>query len=431
MTSNVLCGADLFLDVLDFDQRRSGLAGNLVQLILYLESTPERDRLEQRIADWTATEPACRIAISRSLWKLPRWRFLSKPVPPPVNWHRAVDPASILDQRINSPISISRLPAFAIDIIALEDGGAILALTWHHLLTDAHGGEFLLARLAATSSAPTGYLPAADNSSLLSRLKEARRFRPVVRQMAVGGVTSPGREKPKGPFRLASTFRVIEPEATAVLSKRSRRVHPIFGETALLLAAALRRVNILCRGQDRKYGGYLVPVPVSRRLPGSRSPVLGNPVSFFFIYIKISRIEESDMDAVARDIARSFVEQVRNDLPLAVDASLSLGSHLPKPFYRWLLRRTMQGELASCFFANTGPVSLGESPGGHYDFLGVPVTACFHRPMICQPPGVGFFACRYSGCLHLTICWIDGALERGIMETAADNLVDELVNDNK
>jgi len=429
MTSGVFRGADLFLDVLDFDQRRSGLAGNLVQLILYLESTPEKNRLEQRIADWAATEPACRMALNRSLWKLPRWRFLSKPVLPPVNWHRAVDPAAILDQRINSPISISRRPVFAIDIIALEAGGAVLALTWHHLLTDAKGGEFLLSRLAGTSPVQTGYLPAADNPPLLSRLKEARRFRPVVKQMATGRVTSPGRGKLKGPFRLASAFRVIEPEATAMLSKRSHRVHPIFGETALLLAAALRRVNILCRGQDRKYGGYLVPVPVSRRLPGNRSPILGNPVSFFFIYIKKSRIEESDMDALARDIARSFVEQVRNDLPLAVDASLSIGSHLPRPFYRWLLRRTMQGELASCFFANTGPVNLGESPGGHYDFLGVPVTACFHRPMICQPPGVGFFACRYSGRLYLTICWIDGVLEKGIMETTANNLVDELVND--
>lgn len=431
MTSDIFRGADLFLDVLDFDQRRSGLAGNVTQFILHLESTPEKDRLEQRIADWVTTEPACRTAINRSLWKLPRWRFLSKPVSPPVNWHRAVDPAAILDQRINSPISISRPPAFAIDIIALEAGGAILALTWHHLLTDAHGGEFLLSRLAGTSSAQTGYLPAADNSSLLLRLKEARRFRPVVRQMATGGVTSPGKRKLKGPFRLASAFRVIEPEATAMLSKRSHRVHPIFGETALLLAAALRCVNILCRGQGKKYRGYLVPVPISRRLPGNRSPILGNPMSFFFIYIKRSRIEESDMDALAKDIARSFVEQVRNDLPSAVDASLSLGIHFPKPFYRWSLRRTMQGDLASCFFANTGPVNLGKSPGGHCDFLGVPVTACFHRPMICQPPGVGFFACRYSGRLYLTICWIDGALERGIMETAADNLVNELVDNNK
>ena len=428
MTSRVLCGADLFLDLLDFDQRRSGLPGNLVQLILHLESMPGRDIVEQRIAEWVTTEPACRIAIKRSLWRLPRWCLLSKPVMPRVNWHRAVEPTTILDQRINSTIPHSNFPAFAIDIIALEGGGAVLALTWHHLLTDAHGGEFLLSRLSDPSPTHTGYLPAADNSSLLSRIKKARQFRPAVRQMALGGVTSPGRGKLKGPFRLASTFRVIRSEAMPALSKRSHRVHPIFGETALLLAASLRRINILCQGHDKRCGGYLVPVPVSRRLPGKHTPILGNPVSFFFIYIKKSRIEGYDMDTLARDIACSFVEQARNDFPSAVDAALSLSKHFPKPFYRWLLRRTMQGELASCFFANTGPVNLRKSPGGNYNFLGVPVTACFHRPMVCQPPGVGLFACRYLGRLHLTICWIEGVLKRGIMETAANNLVDELVN---
>ena len=439
--------SDIFLDIVDYDQRCSGLPGNVVQFIVHLDGTPHPHRLSEALAHSMCDE-FHGLFLENSLLRSRSWRISLSHVKRPfkIHHHQISENESIesvLDRIINSPFDLSVPPPFRLDMLE-SPNRACICLTWHHLLTDARGGEMLFRCLTGSGTGRSGPLaPLAGGSEeskgIMASLRQARQFKPMVRRMKEIGVKSPGTGaiatgRLSGSFKLRSRYKRFTSEMSADISVAARRIHPIFGETAALMAASLRAVHALMDEEERRVGGYIVPVPLSTRqvaavLNEEWRP--GNRVSICFIPVKAEEVEKNGFASLAALIAGEFRQQVAAGLPEAAEAAMDVARFFPKALYRKILRDTMDGQLCSFFFSNTGPVCVGGVAGEPFNVAGARAVSCFHRPMVSQPPGIGFFFSTYSSALHLTTCWIEGALPEQAAIMAEEMIKDELRNMGK
>jgi hypothetical protein len=392
-----LQGPDHFLDILDHDMRRHGLPGNIAQLQLHLSAPPDPHQFEERLHAWASEEPACRVALLDGLARTRRVMY-SSGKRPEFRRHQNIRSHDVLNWRLNTPIPRPAHPPFAIDLIEGPEG-TTLALTWDHLLMDARGGEFLLVRLAGRDQEnATTWKPVSPLSGL-QRLKATRSLHPVFKRIGQG-VAAP--EMPNIHHRLNVGHLVLDEAQSAEIADRGKRIHPIVGETALLLAGALRRTHALCTEVKNNPSGYMIPVTVTRRSPGNLSPLLGNPISIVYILAQAAQMEDSTPDTLARHVAEQFMNALRNGHVEAIEKQLDLSGFLPRAAGSRFLRHLTQGRIASCFFAHTGRTIFDTL--ADFDFHGARVEHVFHQPMLCHPPGLGFFACRHGARLHLSVC---------------------------
>ncbi len=392
-----LQGPDHLLDILDHDVRRHGLPGNIAQLELRLSTPPDPRELEKRFQAWVSEEPACRVVL---LDGLGRTRRVMSPLGkrPEFRRHHNIRAHDVLNWRLNAPIPRPAHPPFTIDLIE-ESEYTTLGLTWDHLLMDARGGEFLLARLAGRDKENASTWTPVPPLNAMQRLKASRSLHPVFKRIGQG-VAAPC--MPHSEPRLNVGHLVLDEEKSNQIAARARQLHPIIGETALLLSGALRQTHALCVEVKTNPFGYMIPVTVSRRSPGSLSPLLGNPISIVYILAQAAQMEDSTPDTLARHVVEQFMDALRNGHVEAIEKQLDLSGYLPRAAGSRLLRHLTQGRMASCFFAHTGRTMFDTLTD--FDFLGARVEHVFHQPMICHPPGLGFFVCRHHAKLHLSIC---------------------------
>ncbi len=434
--------SDIFLDIVDYDQRKSGLPGNVVQLIMYMDRVPDEARLRREVArhadSWHAG-----LFLQKKLFKPALWETAPecrcKHGEFHIAWHRIPvagsrpeSVESVLDEIINRPLDLEKPPVFMLDVV--EYGKmACICFTWHHLLTDARGGEMLFRTIAGAGNGSRVRQTSGTavlherNPDFLSSIRLAKKFKPMVRRMKELGVKSPASGRPVRDLKLKSIYRVLTSEHTERFSSKARSVHPLFGETATLMAASLRAVHFLMPPEKKNPGGYIVPVPLSRRqaaMAFQDAWMPGNRISICFIPVEAVSVEKLDPVALAYLIASEFREQVASGLPEAAEAAMDVARFFPRALYRWILRDSMDGELSSFFFSNTGTVCIGGPAGETFNVAGAEVTACFHRPMVSCPPGIGFFFSTYNSCLHFTTCWLDGAIERHEAEAAASGIIE-------
>ncbi|WP_143077899.1 hypothetical protein [Desulfomicrobium norvegicum] len=264
---------------------------------------------------------------------------------------------------------------------------------------DARGGEFLLVRLAGQDKEnATTWKPLSPINGL-QRLKATRSLHPVFKRIGQG-VAAPKMTHIHP--RLNVGHIVLDEEESKEIADRGKHIHPIIGETALLIAGALRRTHALCLEVKNNPSGYMIPVTVTRRSPGNLSPLLGNPISIVYILAHAAQMEDTTPDTLARQVAEQFMSALRNGHVEAIEKQLDLSGYLPRAAGSRFLRHLTQGRMASCFFAHTGRTMFDTL--ADFDFHGSRVEQVFHQPMICHPPGLGFFACRHGAKLHLSIC---------------------------
>jgi len=395
-----LQGSDHFLDILDHDMRRHGLPGNIAQLQLHLSALPNLHHFEERFQAWVSEEPACRVILLDGLARTRRV-MNSSGIHPEFRRHQNINAHDVLNWRLNTPIPRPAHPAFAIDLIEGPEG-TTLGLTWDHLLMDARGGEFLLVRFAGRDKENANTWKPISPISGLQRLKATRALHPVFKRIG-RGVAAP--EMPNIHPQLNVGHLVVDEKESREIADRGKQIHPIIGETALLIAGALRRTHALCIKVKNSPSGYMIPVTVSRRSPGSFSPLLGNPISIVYILAQAAQMEDSTPDTLARHVAQQFMDALRNGHIEAIEKQLDLSGYLPRAAVSRFLRHLTQGKIASCFFAHTGRTMFDTL--ADFNFHGARVEHVFHQPMVCHPPGLGFFACRHSAKLHLSICSTD------------------------
>ena len=267
--------SDIFLDIVDYDQRKSGLPGNVVQFIVHLEQVPDMKVIESAIKKSQCSR-FYGLSLETSLFRAGSWRMSSSSVKwqASVRYHHMSSdiPVSVmLDTIINRPLDLKTPPVFRLDVIDSGRSGSCICLTWHHLLTDARGGEMLFSCLTGAgthdreSHAAPGRGPQKARS-FVATLRLAKQFKPMVRRMKELGVKSPASALPKNEKpELRSLYTALSKEKTERFSASARRINPVFGETATLMAVCLRAVHNMMPMEDRLSGGYVVPVPLSTR----------------------------------------------------------------------------------------------------------------------------------------------------------------------
>lgn len=403
MLTTALEGPDHFINIIDHDMRSSGLPGNVVQLHLHLTAPPDRERLEKRLLQWGTTDPSCKAAFINR-WGVPTWTLKDQATPPPLHWHTDVSVQECLDRRVHASMTTATPPLMTLDIVENTDS-TVAALTWHHLLADAHGGECMLARLAGSTVGEGQPWRDLSCEPFISRLKAARELLPVFDRIRQGGVASVPADNNNS--RLRSSYLTMDTAESSALAAKARDIHPLIGETALCLAGALRLTHELCVRSGEQRSGYLIPMPVSLRASGSHTPILGNPLSFVFIYASAAQLEDSTVTDLARFVADEFVDALKNGYIEACSSQLGLFGYIPAWLSSRILRSQMQGPIASCFFAHTGRTVFDTAPD--FDFFGAAVHHVFHRPMVSRAPGLGFFICRHGQRVHVTACTTNGS----------------------
>jgi diacylglycerol O-acyltransferase len=433
-----LNGADFFFLGLDRLMRHDGQNGNVGQMVVELDG---------RIDEATVASGFARLAerlpwlhgYARRRWfvGLPYWQ-------PPVNGAareadvaahgEADDPESLLSQALSSGLG-PRGPRARFDLLERRGEGSTLAMTWDHALMDARGAALFLRAMDPIAGddshtntdalRPAGLNAARDPRSLRERNRDTQRYFAMMREIGRRAILSPGagRSLP-GAGSVYRTLRFDAEESRRVLANAATACGHL-SETPFLLAAATRAVDGLFAARGERPDGYVMPVAYDARLKGATGPVLSNQVSFFFYQAGPEAI--ACRDALAREMRRQTVDQLRNDMPAAADTALCLGRRFPHWWHTRLRRRSFGDEFGSFFFSNTG--SLFE---GRQTLFGAPIRNAFSVPAMPRRPGFGLAFNRFDGRLNAVVAWADGALaddeREGLIERLRAELLEESVD---
>jgi len=430
MNIEPLKASDKFIRVLDYDQKVSGLTGNIAQLIIKIDGIPKKENLISILNKWIKYEPALKRLLKRGVLK-DYWSIYNKSFKPYIRWHKNISLDEVLKIRnLNNFNSIYNCPLLILDIIE-NINECILLITWHHILADARGGELIFSRLRNPLHIKTEdfnqQLSNNQNDSIIAILNDLKDFRhTILQRMTKNKILSlihNNNLKYRNKFLLSKHIQVNKELSTNV-KRWAKYINPIFGETALLIALSLKEIQKFTG--DLNNGNFLVPIPINLRNPTSIQPILGNPVSFIFLVLEKNEIQYLSLLKLTKLISKKLITDVKNNAINLTNSALKLGKLLPYRLYRYTLRSTMQGQLGSIFFANTGLSHISEIPGKATDFLGHKITACFHRPMVSIPPGIGFFYSTYNQMLHISICWIEGIISKDNIQIISNNIINSL-----
>jgi len=420
---------DRFIRVLDYDQKISGLTGNIAQLIIKIDGLPEKEKIISTIDKWINYEPALKRILKRGFFK-DYWSIYNKSFKPYIKWHKDTSLDEVLKIRsLNNFNSIYNCPLLILDIIE-NINESIILITWHHILADARGGELIFSRLRDPSYSKIenfyNQLSTNQDGSIIAILNDLKDFRnTILKRMTENKILSLiNNNIKKRDLILSSKHIQINKELSIKVKSWAKQIDPIFGETSLLIAISLKEIQKFIN--DLNNGNFLVPIPINLRNPTSIQPILGNPVSFIFLSLEKSEVKYLSLLKLTKLISKKLINDVKNNAINITNSALKLGKLLPYQLYRYTLRSTMQGQLGSMFFANTGLSHISEIPGKATDFLGHKIIACFHRPMVSIPPGIGFFYSTYSQKLHISICWIEGVISKDTIQIISDNIINNL-----
>ncbi len=424
MNIKPLEASDFFIKILDYDQKISGLAGNIAQLIIKVDDIPKQEEVFKLIKQWINNEPALKIILKRKIFK-DYWCILNKTLTPHISWHSDNSLEKILNLRLKDLSSLYNCPLLALDFIENKKELTIL-LTWHHILADAKGGELIFSRLRGNNIRNTYNHSNNQQFSFINNLKKLRYFRNVViKRMSEGNIVSPVNKVNYKHLSLNSSYIQLSEKLSKNIKTYVKHINPIFGETALFIAISLKEIRKII---DSNVGNFLIPLPINLRNPTSIFPLLGNPLTFIFLLVERKYIEELSLLKLTKVISQKLIDDVKSDTITATNSALKIGKFIPVKLYRYILRSAMDGQLGSMFFANTGPSYIGDTPGKATHFLNHKVTACFHRPMVSVPPGIGFFYSTYDYKIHITICWIKEVIPKHYIDNISSNLIKRLEN---
>jgi hypothetical protein len=295
--------------------------------------------------------------------------------------------------------------------------GAIVLMSWSHLLLDARGVELALAEVARLGRDPAAVaerdshaLPFARRRSWPEELRAVRPFLQRYWSLREHRVVSAG-GAPARPGNACFAVERFNAEETAVMK---RRAEPVTGGIFALpwfLAATMRAHAAVFRSRGTTQGSLECTVSVQGRKRGMSGPIFQNHVSQLFFALPLAGL--LSIEEAARALQEQFAAMTRQRFDEAFIVMVDWMRRLPAPFYRRFLRREASGQLASFYHAHTG-----EFLPGVREFCGGVIADGWHIPSVAQPPGTGLFFSEREGRLTASLCWREGVLsesERALM----------------
>ena len=418
--------ADHFTLVLDYEIRKSGLAGNYCALVLELDGIPDAAEITRRSRHFASRFPLAVARLSR-LGRQYAWVPSGDDSLPFQISKLDTDDVASRERRlleiVNQGTPVSESAPFELHLIAATDH-SLLVLRWFHPATDAKGAELVLHHLFTDSLRVQPPQP-----SPVERLQQQwgwwRKFR-LGRQAALNirgldrhaSVLPVTAQQPAD--RLVLKQVRYDREQTAQILANAREQSGMTGTTLYLIGCMMRAMETT--GATQEGDAYCVPYAANLRRRKALSPVLGNQVSFLFAQ-------------AGRDIVRSrqqlfthLREQnraaIRQGLDHAMLPLMQAGSWLPLEKYGRIVRYSPSGrERSSFWFSYTGamepePVAIA----------GCPVRGMYQVSQVSSPPGLGLLASLFQGRLVLSYNCINNQLQGDWLERLTQAMTAELLD---
>jgi hypothetical protein len=431
-----LTGADCFLRAFDYEARRYHGASHLAQLVVRLGPGFDPARFESQLARIVRRHPVLRAMIRRPfVIGAPAYCIPSQAAAVPIRTahQESVTAGSerpvpaVFFERLNDRFAIELGDLLRFDIVRYDDGSTDVAMTWAHMLFDAAGSETFLAALARGVEEPLP--PWQDTPGDRGSSPPWRRFvhgAQVARRWGerMAALGSPPTRSLAGPLRtvpqrLRYALTGFSASETESVVARSARYAGFLTPAMFYLAAAMRAHAAVFASRSTEPECYLVPLPV--RVPAADASVpVGTHVSL--LWFRVLREHTRDFAGLVEELRRQRLEQIRSQAVDETAVALDFVRPLPLRTYAYMLRRNLQGELASFVFAFTGELAPGLER-----LAGAEIVNAFHAPAVQPSPGSGLILCMWRGALNLVHVYQEGVLSDAERTLLREHLVEDLL----
>jgi hypothetical protein len=150
---------------------------------------------------------------------------------------------------------------------------------------------------------------------------------------------------------------------------------------------------------------YILIMPTNARPKGVSHPVFSNFESF--LVYQFAGDQRVNFTAAVNAVQTQTRDTLRCGLTDSFVAFDRMARLVPPNLYWKRMRMTMQGEIGSFFFSNTGNVSPRLR-----QFMGQTISRLWRAPSVIAPPGFGSFFYKFGGRLACTVAYAAGLLSR-------------------
>ncbi len=409
-----LGGCDCYLLALEDRMRRAGQGRHVG--VTFLEVGPgfSIERLRRAAEIFAENQPILGGRLHRRWpWSVPEWRPGSRPEVP-VEVHEGVTDCAVL---ANERLAGQWGGRMRFDVVP-RTGGAVVMMSWSHLLFDARGIELAWAEIARLGSNPDVYPErnswaepfAGPKSSRLQQFREVRPFLDRYWELRKNRVVSLGGSSPVNSGARFQVLRFSE-EESAMMKRHAQQFTGGIFTLPYFMAVTMRAHAAVLRARGVHEGALECAVSVQGRKRGVRGPIFQNHVTQMFFALPLEGV--STVAAAVESLQQQFAVMTRDKCDRAFVVMIDWMRRLPPVLYRRFLRKSSSGQVASFYHAHTGEFLPGVA-----EFCGGEILDGWHVPTVSQPPGTGLFFSERSGRLTATLCWREGAVseeERQLM----------------
>lgn len=405
---------DFFLAGLESFMTRSGQGTHWAVTVLRLRDKPDAEALNRAWGQIHAHHPMLGARLRR-LWR--GWRLVwdtSGPVAaPPVVWHESIAAATVdgvILERLKGRGAVGAIVSPLLMEVLPVDGAPghhVILLTWRHALMDGTGVNLLLEKLAAGScERGPPELPTSRAVSMGQVFQKARPLMQRLHAMTAAGCLSAWRKdaEPSGPPRFALVE--LSPEQSLAAFSRLRAACGDFLQMPFHAAVAARAIRLLHELRGWRSPEIHLQLPFQAR-GRSRDLLFGNHMGTLPLFLESDAL--ASMEAAVSHLLEKYRGAMKQDMPQASEALMTLSAHLPVSWFIPAVRLSNRGEICSLFHSHTGSFL----PGRH-ELAGAGIENVVTIPSVCSPPGLGVFCSDYGGRLTATLAW------RGNGVTAAE-----------
>lgn len=398
---------DFFLAGLESFMIRSGQGCHRAVTLLRLAGKPDAAFLQSAWERLHASQPMLGARLRRK-WR--GWRLVWEspgPVPAPsILWHppqeEEPDETAICERLQGRGASGADAPLTMEVFPWGGEGRHVILLTWRHALLDGTGVNLLLENLAAGGGAAPPVLASPKRDSVARLYQRARPLMLRLHAMTKAGCLSAWK---KGMPRVgAPKYQLIEfsAEQTQAVAARQRQMCGELLQMPFFAAVAARAVRSLheMRGWHSPEVHLHLPSQSRGRTGGM---IFGNHMGTLPLFLDAGRL--GTLEEGVQHLLERYREALKQDLPQASEALMTLASHLPVAGFIPMVRLTNRGQICSLFHSHTGSFLPGRR-----EFAGAAMENVCTIPGVSAPPGLGVFVSDFGGRITVTVSWREGAL---------------------
>ncbi|MFA5845480.1 MAG: hypothetical protein WC855_01135 [Thermodesulfovibrionales bacterium] len=411
-----LSGSDWVINTLDYMMKTTTCAGNMLQIVLALDSAIDETALRVRLNRFIKEFPVLHGNVTRDYKLTPYWKIPGKiAADANLNVHHAEslgsceDVLSLLGQSVNTPFKNDN-EHLAFHLIEGKQG-SFFAMTFDHRLFDARGAEAFLGLfqryLAEDDFSVSGDICFTSSSALTGWMKKLYAGRNVNRKIIALSKSTPetlslsSGEKKSFRYRLVS----FDADETERIYDNAYNEAGYLMEMPYLLSVVIQTVHELFRSRARTTSSYLIPVSIDMR-PGKDAiqELFFNHVSYLFFQAQANGTD--NLKGLINSVKQQMYEQVKADFPADLAEASLLTRIAPLPVLGKLLHLPLKGKMATFVFSY-----LGKNSQQPPEFMGIGIKNIFHMPRVPVPPGLGFFCNYFNGQLNLVISYLEGLVQ--------------------